>query len=215
MRKIVFYTHSLQGGGGRRLGPARLGLQGARRGRRFRAGFRFARKRRLSRSRRRSPHLGNKPFSGDLRLARLIRREKPDVIASALCASNLKLVAAAALAGALDRVVISYHGYFDAEPRTLSRLSYLLTPLLTRLAARTVCVSNALRDDLVDVWRAAASRTRRLYNPIATDGGAPDASIPPLAQRPPPSSASDAWRRRRTTRCCCAPSPALNGRTRV
>ena len=99
-------------------------------------------------------------------LARLLKTEQPDVSLSALGISNLKHVLAAALAGRLNRAILSYHGFFSGEPQPLSRLAYLLTPLLTRLATATICVSDSLRQVLVGRWRASARRTLRIYNPV-------------------------------------------------
>jgi len=100
------------------------------------------------------------------RLSRLIAREKPDITLSGLGASNLKHALAALLAGRAHRAIISYHGFFDGEPKLLSRLSFVLTPVLTRLVARTVAVSHALRDNLIGTWFSSRSRTRYIQNPV-------------------------------------------------
>jgi glycosyltransferase involved in cell wall biosynthesis len=99
-------------------------------------------------------------------LARLIRKLKPDVSMSALSGQNLKHMLAAALAGRLSRAAQSYHGFFEGEPRLLSRVSYLMTPLSSRLMARTVCVSDALRAELLRRFHASARRTVRIYNGV-------------------------------------------------
>ena len=100
------------------------------------------------------------------RLSRLIVREKPDITLSGLGASNLKHAVAALLAGRAHRAIISYHGFFDGEPKLLSRLSFMLTPVLTRLVARSIAVSLALRKALIGTWWASAARTRYIQNPV-------------------------------------------------
>ena len=128
--------------------------------------------------------LGGNHLSSTLSLARLLRAEEPDVIVSALSASNLKMVIAATLAGQLKRAIISYHGYTDTEPQPLSRIGYIATPLLSRLAAATICVSDGLRDYVVSRWLAPANRTVRIYNPVVVDG-TPVADLAELQARPP------------------------------
>ncbi len=106
-------------------------------------------------------------------LARLLRETRPHVSISALSGQNLKHMVAAALAGRLSRAVQSYHGFFEGEPRLLSRMSYLLTPLSSRLMARTVCVSDCLRADLLRRFHASKTRTLRIYNgvPLTSERG--------------------------------------------
>lgn len=104
------------------------------------------------------------------RLSRLLAREKPDVSLSALGVSNLKHSVAAALAGRLDRAILSYHAFAVGEPQMLSRIGYWATPLLSRLTARTVAVSHSLRRDLVGRWHASPARTVAIHNPVAVGG---------------------------------------------
>jgi glycosyltransferase involved in cell wall biosynthesis len=169
-RKILFYTHALAGGGAERVlallasGFARAGAEVL-----FavdyeadeNAGYLDAGIRRIV--------LGAEHARSVMALAYLLRREKPDVSISALGGQNLKHVAAAMLAGRARRAILSYHGFAVAEPKLLSRLSYFATPLTTRLAGQTVCVSDALRHDIIARWHANPHRTRRIYNP-ALDG---------------------------------------------
>ena len=110
--------------------------------------------------------LGPSHALSTLRLARLMRQERFDASFSSLGAQNLKHVVAAAIAGQLNRCVLGYHGFASVEPKRLSRLSYRLTPLTTRLAARTVCVSDALLRDIVATWGGVRDRMVRIYNPL-------------------------------------------------
>jgi glycosyltransferase involved in cell wall biosynthesis len=122
-----------------------------------------------------SNHLGN-----IFALRRLLLEMRPDVSLSALCGQNLKHMLAAIFAGRLTRAVQSYHGFFEGEPRLLSRLSYLLTPLSSRLMARTVCVSETLRAELLRRFHGSAQRTIRIYN-----------GVPSMQVAAPPSRARD------------------------
>jgi glycosyltransferase involved in cell wall biosynthesis len=163
----LFYLPSLAGGGAERL-LAQLATALRQRGHDVtfvvdtesaeNAGFLDARIRQVRLG---SNHLGNV-----VRLARLLREIKPDASLSALSGQNLKHMIAAILAGRLARAAQSYHGFFESEPRLLSRLSYLLTPLSSRLMAKTVCVSDTLRQELVRRFHTSSKRTVRIYNGV-------------------------------------------------
>ena len=125
--------------------------------------------------------LGGGHLRSTARLAGLIRRERPDVTISALASSNLKHTVAAVLAGRLRRSVITYHGYTANERGLLSRIGYLATPLLTRMAARTIAVSDGLARYLQERLAANPSRLSRIYNPVLSDRvaeKAPNRTVP-------------------------------------
>ncbi len=166
-KKILLYTHALAGGGAERA-MALLASGLARRGDRvtFVSDYESRHNSRYLDAKVRRVQLGSGHSLGVLRLARLLAKEKPDVSMSALGASNLKHAAAALLAGRRRRAVLSYHGFFRSEPRPLSRLSFVLTPALSRLTAGTVAVSAALRENLVRRWRANPRRTHYIQNPV-------------------------------------------------
>ena len=128
--------------------------------------------------------LGGNHLVASWRLARLLRREQPDVSISALSASNLKHLAAALLSGRRRRAIQTCHGYDLSEPQPLSQLSYWLTAASTRLTARTVTVSDGLLAHITGKWRASKRRSLRIYNPVVS-GGAADAPAAPLAERAP------------------------------
>jgi len=81
--------------------------------------------------------------------------------------------------------VLSYHGHSSFGRGWLGWLAYPLAPLLTRYAARTVCVSEELVHHLVTDWRGERARTVRIYNPIAVDRTKPAADSTVLAARSP------------------------------
>lgn len=110
--------------------------------------------------------LGGGHMRDVLALYRLFRREKPDVVISALAYCNLKATLAALASGDAGRLILAYHGFAASEWRGLSQLGYRLVPLLSRLTAATVAVSDMLKDDLLTTFRAPPDRTVRIYNPV-------------------------------------------------
>jgi glycosyltransferase involved in cell wall biosynthesis len=129
--------------------------------------------------------LGRNHAGAVIELARILRTEKPDIALSALSLCNLKLVLAAVVTGRLRRSILSYHGYWVSEPQFLSRVSYSLTPLLTRLAARTISVSAGLTTYLKSNFSASPERTVLIYNPVLTGPLTPAASAKELLARKP------------------------------
>jgi glycosyltransferase involved in cell wall biosynthesis len=165
--KLLFYLPSLAGGGAERL-LAQLAGALTQRGHDVvlvvdtdsleNAGYLSAGVRQV--------RLGPNHLRNVWAFSRLLRELEPDASLSALCGQNLKHMLAAIFAGRLSRAAQSYHGFFEGEPRLLSRLSYLLTPLSSRLTAKTVCVSDTLREELIRRFRAAPKRTIRIYNGV-------------------------------------------------
>ncbi|TBW39765.1 glycosyltransferase [Siculibacillus lacustris] len=184
-RRLLFYTPSLSGGGAERVWAV-IASALARRGHdvTFAVDFqsddnaeyldRAVPRVVLARSHRRSLS----------ELTRLVRRERFDVIFPAVGACDLKALAAAALAGRHTAVVLSYHGYYENETGRLSRAKFRLTALLTRLAARAVCVSDGLRRDVVERWGGDPKRCVRIYNPIHAEAPRPIPTMADLAARP-------------------------------
>ncbi len=107
--------------------------------------------------------LGASHAGSIVRLSRLLRTV--DVSISGLGVSNLKHAVAALLAGRIDRAVLSFHGHLESEAGGLSRIGNRLAPVLTRLAGRSVFVSDAL---LADFARRGISRAKavRIHNPV-------------------------------------------------
>jgi len=169
-RKLLFYTHALVGGGAERVW-ARLASGFAARGDdvTFAVDFEAAESLPMLSNAVSLQVLPRGHLRSTLALARVIRRHKPDVSLSAISVSNLKHVVAAQLVGRGQRAILSYHGFFDSEPELLSRLGYRLTPLLTRLSAATVAVSESLCDDLVGTFHALPWRTHTIHNPAAPE----------------------------------------------
>lgn len=101
-----------------------------------------------------------------LRLARLLRSGRFDVIAAAVSVSCVKLALAKILALSRIPLVLSYHGFEEYKTGRLSAAGYYGMPLLSRLARRFVGVSDGIVRALVDRWHAPAAKTERIYNPV-------------------------------------------------
>ena len=179
-RTILFYTHAFSGGGAETV-FARLADAFSRAG----DTVIFAADHRgptppTDRPTLRHVLLGPGHAGATRHLAALLRDERPDASFSALGAQNLKHLAAALVAGRRDRCVLGYHGFAAAEPRPFAHASYRASPLTTRLAARSICVSDALLADIRGRWRADATRTLRIYNPVPRPIVTAPRATPPL-----------------------------------
>lgn len=124
-----------------------------------------------------------------LRLADFLKTQQPDIALAIGAGCNVKLVLAHLLARATapvrTRVVLSYHGSSPFAGGLLGWSAYLLAPLLTRYAERTICVSQDLLRHVVKDWHGARERFVCIYNPIAVDRTKPAANAKALAARPP------------------------------
>ncbi|NDB67044.1 MAG: glycosyltransferase, partial [Methylocystaceae bacterium] len=100
------------------------------------------------------------------RLYQLIKDRKPRCILSALSISNLKSALAAGAAGQLKKTILSYHGFFATENQLFSRISYLSTPVLSRVCGHLIAVSDVLLDDLKRRFFADPRKSTRIYNPV-------------------------------------------------
>ncbi len=181
-RRILLYTHSLGGGGAERVWAV-LASGLAERGHDVHLVTDFAADANASRldPRVRATVLGGGHAGTIRRLADILSAERPDIALSAIAGANLKLVAARALARARMPLVISWHGETEGRSGWLGWLGCVLLPLLSRRAARTVAVSDGLRATLVQRWRAVASRTVRIYNPV---------DVPPVSPLAPDALAA-------------------------
>ncbi|QGM97312.1 glycosyltransferase [Methylocystis parvus] len=185
-RKLVFYTHALAGGGAERV-FARLASGFAARGDRVTFVVDFEAQENLDLLSREVDLivLPRGHARGAAALAKLLRRAGADASLSAISVSNLKHAAAAALAGRLDRAIISYHGFYESESARLSNIGYRLTPVLSRAVGATVAVSDALRNDLVARFFVPERRIRKIYNPAAPEPFPDEPTADDLAARAP------------------------------
>lgn len=166
-RHFLFYTHGLVGGGAERVW-ALLASGFKARGARvtFAVDFEAMQNRGFLDPSIPVEVLGQGHVTAVRSLARLLRWIKPDAALAAVGASNGKILLARALSGWRGALVLSHHGRFDAEHRLLGRLTYLATPLTSRLADRTVVVSEDLRSYLLASFWADPRRTVTIPNGI-------------------------------------------------
>jgi glycosyltransferase involved in cell wall biosynthesis len=185
-RKFLFYTHAFVGGGAERVW-ALLASEFARKGHDVIVAVDFdaQENRGFLAPGIRVETLGGGHAAHVLKLARLIRGERPDVTLSAIGVSNLKHMLAALLAMQMRRTLISFHGFFASEPQRLSRWGNNLTWLFSRLCGRAVAVSDGLRDDLVAGHGADPRRTVRIHNPVEMPGSTVARSEADLLARAP------------------------------
>ncbi len=179
--RLLFYTHATTGGGAERVW-ASLAAKLAARGH----AVTFA----YDHEENPAPipgvallHLGRGHARAVLGLRRHLAAEQPDISISALGVSNLKHVLAAIGAGRHRHALISFHGHPQSEPERLSRLGNRATPLLSRLTARSVFVSEGLRDHYVR--ESGAARTHCIHNPVEITAAVPARDVGELAARGP------------------------------
>ncbi|MGD9784042.1 MAG: glycosyltransferase [Hyphomicrobiaceae bacterium] len=110
--------------------------------------------------------LGRGHFRATWRLSRILATEKPALAITAVGGSNTKLLAARALSGHPMHAIISYHGYNEWKTGWLSWFTYYFLPLLSRLADRTIAVSEGLREELIKRWGAEPGKTITIHNPV-------------------------------------------------
>lgn len=110
-------------------------------------------------------------------LSSLLNQEHPDIALAAIASTNFKLIAASLLARlrrfgrdsdqkALPKLVLTYHGFEEHKTGWMSWLGFISLPVISRIAARVVAVSDALQSDLVTRWRAKRQNLLRIYNPV-------------------------------------------------
>lgn len=129
--------------------------------------------------------LGKNHLISIVRLARLIRRLKPEASLSAVSAANLKLVLAKLVGLSRLPTIISYHGFIEHRTGLLGWAGVAGLRALSRVADRTIGVSDALATELVTRWGAIAGRTIRIHNPVGVGGAPPPIDLAELARRDP------------------------------
>ena len=92
----------------------------------------------------------------------LLRRERPDRVISFLERANVPAIIASALTGRLPRLTISVRD----DPATFPSRYRLVAPLLYRLPARVVAVSEGVRRGVASTYRLPPERTSFIPNPV-------------------------------------------------
>ena len=103
-----------------------------------------------------------------------IRREKPDLIISALTHINISSLIACRLSGDRPRLTIVEHGQFSREkskPMAASvRCAYRLAPWLYPAADVIAAVSEGAKQDLADSTGIDLGKITVLHNPVVIEG---------------------------------------------
>ena len=103
-------------------------------------------------------------------LAIYLRREKPDVVLSAMNHCNVVALIAKILSGAKTRAAISEHNTFSIAGKTLGFFKRMITPKLMRLlypkADTIIAVSKNVADDLAQSIGIPRERIEVIYNPV-------------------------------------------------
>jgi len=118
-------------------------------------------------------------------LARLLKKQRPDVALSAIAGSNLKLITARILSGAPTKIIQTFHGHQEWKSGWLSYATARVLPLTSRMSARTVAVSDPLRKDLVGSWRSAPRKTVFVANPVSLPATVKQPTYEELSARAP------------------------------
>ena len=116
-----------------------------------------------------------------LKLLRYIRRERPEVILSALTPTNVAALIAKLLFRKSLRVVVREDNTFTEEFDSGSSKERWVLRVLKWLLPRAdgiVSVSNGVSDDLRDVVPAASHKIITIYNPVVWPDHAPKAAAP-------------------------------------
>ena len=97
-----------------------------------------------------------------IRLARVLRRERPDRVVSFMESANLPTIVAATMTGLLDRLSVSVR----CNPATIPWLNRILIPIVYRLAQRVVAPSNGVRNALQKMG-LSPRKLSVIHNPLA------------------------------------------------
>lgn len=112
---------------------------------------------------------GRRLWTAWLPLARLLRRESPQILLSTSSGANLIACLARALARRPTRLVLSERNVlFRGQGRLKQRLQALLKRWLYRRADCVTAVSRGVADDLRRHLRLPPERLRVVYNPVLT-----------------------------------------------
>ncbi len=126
------------------------------------------------------------------RLARYLRKTRPDAVLSALTHANVTAVAAAKLSGYKGRLVVSERNSLTHIEKASGLKAKLRTALARRAYLASDCVlavSEALEHELADFLGPRAPEIRTIYNPIDQVAIAEKAKADPDA--PLPGAADD------------------------
>src|ERR1700733_3566169 len=104
------------------------------------------------------------------RLARFLRRERPDVLLANLSHNNIAAVLANVLAGAPAKVIICQHSVLSADYLRTKGWSHRVTPLAYRLISRgcerAVAVSGGIAREFRTISNIPQHKITVIHNPV-------------------------------------------------
>lgn len=115
---------------------------------------------------------GNSRIARICSLVRYLRAGQYDVVHTINPLLTLQVLMVRRCIGSKRVAIIgSYHGFANRgipkRHRILSYISYLLTPIITRVTDKNICVSNMLKADLIQQMGAKPNNLLTIYNPVA------------------------------------------------
>ena len=101
-------------------------------------------------------------------IARLIRKDKPDIIFSLLSGTNLIAILAKMLSGAHSKVIVSErnHPSISLKNEMYGRITRFLMKYFYLKAERTIAVSCGIKKDLVENFKLPSEKIEVIYNPV-------------------------------------------------
>ena len=106
-------------------------------------------------------------------LVKYFRKEKPEVMLSALCAANCIAIIARFISGHAFRLVVSERAVTSVatadNPLLRAKFVQLLMRVSYRKADAIIAVSSGVADDLVQNFKVPRSQINVVYNPVVTD----------------------------------------------
>lgn len=99
-----------------------------------------------------------------LKMIRIIKKEKPDIVFSSLLYLNVRLIIAAKFC----RVKVIVRNNIDLS-RTLSRINPLLVKLTYKLADKVIAQQDEMHDEIIHFTKIPKEKVITLYNPLDID----------------------------------------------
>lgn len=106
-----------------------------------------------------------------IKLSRLIRKHRPDVIFSLLTSTNVASILAKLLSGARCRLIVSEHTHpsVNLSNEIYGGITKNFVRLFYRYADKIIAVSNGIKEDLIKNFGVSESKTVVIYNPVDID----------------------------------------------
>ncbi|WP_045216488.1 glycosyltransferase [Desulfonatronovibrio magnus] len=109
---------------------------------------------------------GSKHFDHIFSLRKHIKNIKPDIIFARVGLSNIKVLFSTIFCISWKNLIISYENLYEPSAKTGGRLTYVLSFFLTRITGATIAVSEDVKSELVNRFKASRKRIHVLHNPV-------------------------------------------------